>query len=901
MPSATGGSNSQLHGITRPVLSATLARLQHTTDDARFESETLPADASAPPVVDSSHQAGCFLRGDKGTPQHRRSKRPKLPSRPVIDVCVYDSAPIVEERPDPLKRRFDWVAVVECGNEGDAQQLAYYGVPGVAFVPSTCGSVGCPTCGPRVRKRGLGAADGLALVKGHYAYMVTMTSLYRVTRRDKAPLSEVAFALFLAGRDPDTAGGLQLDDRVTLVGYSREEFVISVRKLRTQLSRRDRDFVWWGGWDVFEAEPRPDEQSQEPCPARFWPGDVSNYTEACCPVEGAVNPERAAQLHAMGFDMPGPRQARVERHWVDRPLIGPMPLVRGPVQQLQVMEGGPVAMLAGELVQEQRPMVRRLEVVVHETYPPVCREPEGHTIDHEGNLTPRPDWMPPYEVVALQKRREPVQVPAAAEVYRRCLAGEGCLMCGGTGHLAATHLHAHLLVIARPFWAGRDTPDSERQRLHKAIFDGEELSRGETKLLNQTRLALQYKWRLMPGGVGFKSYAERYGLGHTDVTRLKDKSGKLGEAGLRYLSKVATRYLAKVSDKGKPYEDWPEDFGGAEGGRLARFMHAGAWLQSLRSVQPWGGCLGLSSRTKDPGTKTTPQARLPDAEARVLLAWQHRQAYWSWKVQVSKAEALVLSAYTAEDALVLDRWGGKMVTLEEGREALAHAGVPRVRVHRAGKRRLAAVPFEGGLTPFALSIRTNSAQLVLDAEQASPVLSTAAPAVQYASEIYQTGVRDACEPYCIQHEGWYIWMVGDRVADMSRGLGLVPWLKVAEVAAERVWSVHNSGALRLLQRARYGLGPSDDLAGVDWEPGDDEHHREGFSLAMWMWRKVLHQLDGLGAPKHFSWALWRNVVFHHSEGPPVDFQGLWDLLSHTKQLQAEQSTSVPGIATIALD
>ena len=142
----------------------------------------------------------------------------------------------------------------------------------------------------------------------------------------------------------------------------------------------------------------------------------------------------------------------------------------------------------------------------------------------------------------------------ARELEEACLAGV-CEVCDGRGRIPVVHLHAHLLLLARPFWYGRgrvedtDTP----------------YKRGLAGFLLADDDAQEER-------VGFRTFAEHRGFQVFDFQAVNDAEGARA-----YAAKLVRDYCSKVS-KGKR----------ADSALLA------AWMAGRRSSWATGALYGLA-------------------------------------------------------------------------------------------------------------------------------------------------------------------------------------------------------------------------------------------------------------------------------------------------------------------
>lgn len=137
------------------------------------------------------------------------------------------------------------------------------------------------------------------------------------------------------------------------------------------------------------------------------------------------------------------------------------------------------------------------------------------------------------------------------ELEDACRAGV-CEVCEGTGRIPGAHLHAHLLLLARPFWYGRGQVSSLDTAWKRALA-GFDLEDGR-------------------GPAGFRDFAESRGFQVFDFQAVSD-----ADAARAYAAKLVRGYISKVS-KGQR----------ADGALLA------AWMQGRRSSWATGALYGLS-------------------------------------------------------------------------------------------------------------------------------------------------------------------------------------------------------------------------------------------------------------------------------------------------------------------
>lgn len=159
-------------------------------------------------------------------------------------------------------------------------------------------------------------------------------------------------------------------------------------------------------------------------------------------------------------------------------------------------------------------------------------------------------------------RPTPKWATHARAIARDCERGM-CMLCRGKGVLPVGHVHAHCLVVARPFWYGRASIRGIRETLatphalYGNVFRASAIERLLARGVPLTRAcqrgdkaqrgaerAVRENWHDAPGGVGARTWLERARFRVFDFQYLG--RGMEG-AARRYLSKVASRYLSKVT------------------------------------------------------------------------------------------------------------------------------------------------------------------------------------------------------------------------------------------------------------------------------------------------------------------------------------------------------------------
>lgn len=170
-----------------------------------------------------------------------------------------------------------------------------------------------------------------------------------------------------------------------------------------------------------------------------------------------------------------------------------------------------------------------------------------------------------------------------------------CCVCRGSGFVSVCHVHAHVVVAARPFWWGDET------NMESAAAAAE--LEGRTSLAAGLRAG---DYRPCPGGGGFVAWARSFGLGSVHVDEVK--AGRAGAAA--YLGKVCD-YAGKLVDGGK-VEEFARALGllvGTEDDEVraacvdeARrawgFTH-GATFDGCKTVRTAGGASGRRVVTRD--------------------------------------------------------------------------------------------------------------------------------------------------------------------------------------------------------------------------------------------------------------------------------------------------------------
>lgn len=150
-----------------------------------------------------------------------------------------------------------------------------------------------------------------------------------------------------------------------------------------------------------------------------------------------------------------------------------------------------------------------------------------------------------------------------------------CALCGGSGKLAAGHVHAHVLILARPFWFYSGTPETAMD---------EAIRTGNGKLYAAAELAAREGFALAPGGVGAADWVQAHGLGQQCDFQI----ARAGAQG--YLSKVTKAYLGKISKQ-------------HDARRAA--LYSAAYLRGQgaigRVVWSWGLLHGLGVNQRRPG------------------------------------------------------------------------------------------------------------------------------------------------------------------------------------------------------------------------------------------------------------------------------------------------------------